>query len=148
MELSWRSLAPLVLSRGSSMNPSGLLSIKDGNVYITDTWNQRVQVMAPSPDSLLYMPLRTWDITGWQGQSLDNKPLLAVSPVNGHVFVTDPEHPRVLEFDAEGNYIRGWGDYSSNPDGFGLASGVTVTQDGDVWISDGGNHRLLRFRLP
>ncbi len=79
---------------------------------------------------------------------LDNKPFLAISPVNGHVFVTDPEKPRVIEFDSEGNVIRGWGDYSSGPDGFGLASGAAIAANGDVWISDGGNNLLLRFELP
>ena len=53
---------------------------------------------------MTYTPLRTWDITGWEGQSLDNKPFMAVSPVNGHVFVTDPEKPRVLEFDPQGDF--------------------------------------------
>jgi DNA-binding beta-propeller fold protein YncE len=134
--------------RGQFNEPVGIALDNEGNAYITDTWNQRVQVLAPSQDGLFFVPLRAWDITGWQGQSLDNKPLLAVSPVNGHIFVTDPEHPRVLEFDSEGSFIRGWGDYSSGPDGFGLASGVAVSPDGEVWVSDGANNLLLRFRLP
>jgi len=133
---------------GQFDEPVGLALDSMNNVYITDTWNQRIQVMAPSSDTLQYQPLRSWDFTGWEGQSLDNKPFLAVSPVNGHIFVTDPEKPRVVEFDPEGNVIRCWGDYSSGPDGFGLASGVAVGADGDVWVSDGANNLLLRFRMP
>jgi predicted membrane-bound mannosyltransferase/sugar lactone lactonase YvrE len=133
---------------GQFDEPVGIAIDAQDNVYITDTWNQRIQVMAPNADKLTFLPVRNWEFTGWEGQSLDNKPFLAVSPVNGHVFVTDPEKPRIIEFDAEGNLVRGWGDYSSGPDGFGLVSGVAVDQKGDVWISDGGNNLILRFELP
>ncbi|MBE0698886.1 MAG: 6-bladed beta-propeller [Anaerolineaceae bacterium] len=133
---------------GQFDEPVGIAVDAENNVYITDTWNQRIQVLAHSSDSQTYVPLRSWDFSGWEGQSLDNKPFLAVSPVNGHVFVTDPEKPRVVEFDSEGALVRAWGDYSSGPDGFGLASGVAVDQNGNVWISDGANNVLLRFELP
>lgn len=132
--------------KGQFDEPVGIALDAQGDVYITDTWNQRVQVMAPGSNGLTFTPLRTWDITGWKGQSLDNKPFLAISPLNGNVFVTDPENPRVLEFDAQGNFIRGWGKYSNSTDGFGLASGVAVAQDGSVWVSDGANNVLLRFQ--
>lgn len=133
---------------GQFNEPVGLDFNANNDLYITDTWNQRIQVMTPSTDGLTYTPLRSWDFTGWEGQSLDNKPYLAVSPVNGHVFVTDPEKPRVVEFDGEGNLVRAWGDYSSGPDGFGIAAGVAVAENGDVWISDAGNNLLLRFEIP
>lgn len=133
--------------QGQFDEPVGIALDAQGNVYITDTWNQRVQVMQPSQDGMTYTPLRTWEVSGWKGQSLDNKPFLAVSPVNGHVFVTDPENPRVLEFDAEGTFVRGWGKYSSGTDGFGLASGVAVAPDGSVLVSDGANNVILRFNV-
>jgi predicted membrane-bound mannosyltransferase/DNA-binding beta-propeller fold protein YncE len=136
------------VDKGQFDEPVGITLDAQGNVYITDTWNQRVQVMAPSNNGTTYSPLISWDITGWAGQSLDNKPFIAVSPVNGHVFVTDPEKPRVLEFDSQGQFLTGWGDYSTGTDGFGLASGVSVTEDGAIWISDGANNVLLKFTDP
>lgn len=132
---------------GKFDEPVGIDVDAEGNIYIADTWNQRVQVVKPDFTNNLFMPVREWEISGWYGQSLDNKPFIAVSPL-GHVFVTDPEGYRVLEFDAQGNFVRGWGDYSTGTDGFGLPSGIAVDSQGRVWVSDAGNHVLLRFVLP
>lgn len=133
---------------GQFDEPVGIAIDQQDNVYITDTWNLRVQVLQPRPDGMSFAPIRSWDFAGWKGQSLDNKPFLAVSAVNGHVFVTDPESPRIVEFDPEGQVVRSWGEYSNTIEGFGLASGVAVAADGSVWVSDGANNLLLCFQLP
>ncbi|MDT8896892.1 TIGR03663 family protein [Thermanaerothrix sp. 4228-RoL] len=132
---------------GKFDEPVGIDVDTEGNIYIADTWNQRVQVITPDFSNNLFIPVREWEISGWYGQSLDNKPFISISPL-GHVFVTDPEGYRVLEFDAQGNFVRGWGDYSTGTDGFGLPSGIAVDSQGRVWVSDAGNHVLLRFVLP
>ncbi len=119
-----------------------------GDVYITDTWNQRIQKFAPDANGSSFTQVLAWDIKGWAGQLLDNKPFLAVSPVNSHVYVTDPESQRVLEFDSKGTFIRTWGKYSQGSDGFGLASGIAISADGQVWVSDGSNQVLLKFSPP
>jgi uncharacterized protein (TIGR03663 family) len=117
-----------------------------GSVYVTDTWNQRVQVFAPTGDMNFY-PVNSWDVSAWYGRSVDNKPFIAVDEA-GNVFITDPEGYRVLEFDAQGNFMRGWGDYSAGIDGFGLPIGITVDQQGQVWVADSVNNRILSFALP
>jgi streptogramin lyase len=94
-----------------------------------------------------FTPILNWEVNAWFGQSLDNKPFIALDPA-GHVFITDPEGYRVLEFNPDGSFIRGWGDYSTETVGFCLAAGVAVDAEGRVWVSDAGNNRLLRFTLP
>lgn len=133
---------------GQFDEPVGLAVGADGAVYVADTWNQRIQVFQADPSGTNYTPARQWAFVGWDGQSLDNKPFMAVSPTNGHLMVVDPEKSRVIEFDAEGTFLRGWGAFSNGPDGFGLASGVAVDAKGGVWVSDGSNHRMLHFVLP
>lgn len=135
------------IEAGQFDEPVGIALDNQGNIYIADTWNQRVQVIQPDFSSNRFTPLREWEISGWFGQLLDNKPYITVDS-SGHVFVTDPEGYRVLEFDAQGQFIRGWGDYSTSTDGFGLPSGIAVDGQGRVWVSDSGNHVLLRFALP
>ena len=135
------------INPGEFDEPVGLAIDSQNNVYVVDTWNQRVQVFQAVEDSTVYQNVREWKVSGWEGQSVNNKPFIAIDN-NGNVFVTDPDAYRVLEFDSQGNFIRGWGDYSSGIDGFGMPIGITVDGDGRIWVSDSENNYLLRFTLP
>jgi DNA-binding beta-propeller fold protein YncE len=130
--------------------PTSVAIDRNGTVYVTDTWNQRIQTFTrnESADGLItFLPEKQWDVFGWFGQSLDNKPFIAVND-DLHVFITDPEGYRVIEFDPNGEIVRVWGDYSETELGFSLASGIAVDPDGNVWVTDGVSNRVMRFTLP
>jgi uncharacterized protein (TIGR03663 family) len=132
---------------GQFDEPVGLAIDQNGLVYVADTWNARIQVFTPDASGLSFTFLKSWEVSAWYGQSLDNKPFIEVGPT-GNLYVADPEGYRVLEFDPNGQFLMGWGDYSTGTDGFGMVSGLAIDKDGRVWVSDGGNNRLLRFSLP
>jgi predicted membrane-bound mannosyltransferase/sugar lactone lactonase YvrE len=132
---------------GQFDEPVGVAVGNDGVVYVTDTWNQRVQSFAPSGDGVSFLPLAQWDVSAWFGQSLENKPFIAVD-ANNHVFITDPEGYRVIEFTSDGQFVRAWGDFGTGDSEIGLASGVDVDANGDVWVTDSGNNRILKYVLP
>ena len=77
----------------------------------------------------------------------DLKPFIAVND-DLHVFVTDPEGYRVMEFDQNGEVVRVWGDFGDSYASFGLASGIAVDNQGHVWVTDGSFNRIMRFTLP
>jgi len=132
---------------GQFDEPVGVAVSANGTVYVTDTWNQRIQAFTPSEDGIFYFSSLQWDVNAWYGQSLDNKPFITVDS-NDHVFVTDPEGYRILEFQTDGTFVRTWGDFGAGLDQIGLAAGVTVDPLGFVWVTDAGNNRILRYRLP
>jgi DNA-binding beta-propeller fold protein YncE len=132
---------------GQFDEPVGVTVAPSGTVYVTDTWNQRVQGFVPSETGDFYVPTIQWDISGWFGQSLENKPFIAVG-ADEHVFVTDPEGYRVIEFTSTGEFVRTWGAFGSGPEEIGLASGITVDQESFIWVTDAGNNRILRYSLP
>ncbi|MEA3350500.1 MAG: hypothetical protein U9Q82_07765, partial [Chloroflexota bacterium] len=135
------------MMEGQLDEPVGLAVDAEGRVYVADTWNKRVQVFAPDESGLNYTAVNEWEIVGWYGQSLDNKPYLAVDAA-GHVFVSDPESYRILEFDSTGEFLRYWGDYGSESDGFDLPAGLAADPENGLWVADAGNNRILHFTLP
>jgi DNA-binding beta-propeller fold protein YncE len=48
-------------------------------------------------------------------------------------------HP-ILMFDAQGTFLRSWGD-----DLIKTAHGIRIDRDGNVWVTDIGNHRVFKF---
>jgi predicted membrane-bound mannosyltransferase/sugar lactone lactonase YvrE len=135
------------LDPGQFDEPVGVAVAEDGTVFVTDTWNQRVQSFIPSDDGTFYAPLQQWDVSAWFGQSLENKPFIAVD-ADKHVFITDPEGYRVIEFTDTGQFVRTWGDFGSGPAEIGLVSGVAVDPAGFIWVTDAGNNRIMRYTLP
>jgi predicted membrane-bound mannosyltransferase/DNA-binding beta-propeller fold protein YncE len=135
------------LDPGQFDEPVGVAVGEDGTVFVTDTWNQRVQSFIPNEDASQYFPLQQWEVNAWFGQSVENKPFIAVSEEK-HVFITDPEGYRVIEFTENGEFVRTWGDFGNGADQIGLASGVAVDPAGFVWVTDAGNNRILRYTLP
>jgi uncharacterized protein (TIGR03663 family) len=127
--------------------PVGLVLDNQNNLYVADTWNQRIQVFAPEADGTKYLHLLQWDISGWSSQSLDNKPYLAIDS-KGHLYATDPDSFRVLEFTSTGEFVRAWGEFGTTSESFALPSGIAADDQGRIWVSDATNNRLMRFSMP
>jgi len=94
-----------------------------------------------------FSPLNNWEVVAWYGQSLDNKPFIAVDDI-GNVYTTDPEGYRVLHFTSTGVFVNYFGDYGTGLNQFILPTGITVDNAGGLWIADAGNGRILHFTMP
>lgn len=131
---------------GQLREPVGIAFDSDNRIYVADTWNHRVQVFEEIGDNEFFF-MKEWTVEGWYGESLENKPYIAISS-DDNICLTDPEGFRVLCFSKEGSYIIGWGDYGATDSRFGLLSGVSFTDDGKIWVADPGNNRVMLFESP
>ncbi|HEY59336.1 MAG TPA: TIGR03663 family protein [Anaerolineae bacterium] len=135
------------LDLGQFDEPVGLAFDQNGYLYTADTWNRRVQVFQPSPEGIEYSAIASWDIDGWYGQSLNNKPFLTIGPT-GNVLVTDPESSRILEFSSSGEFLRGWEILSLSEDIISQPVDLVFDIHDDLWVSDASSNMILIFTLP
>ena len=70
---------------------------------------------------------------------LDAVSAVTVGPA-GQVYVLHRGEPPVLAYDADGNFTHGWGQGM-----FGVAHGLRVDGDGNVWATDNNLHVLWKF---
>lgn len=127
---------------GELDEPSGIAISADGRLYIADTWNRRISVFSTDGSFLATYPVRAWyDVQG-------SRPYIAVDPNRPVVYVTDPEGGRVLVLSQNGDCLGAFGRPNrENPTNsqFHTIGGITVDQDGNIYVSDTGNSRILRF---
>jgi hypothetical protein len=122
------------------------------------TGSRRASAAAPLPASKMEVPKFVVDPSwphipnGWTLGQVSS----AAADADGHIWIIHRTRtvrpgvktgPPVMEFDAAGNYIQGWGGQSG--DGYSWPStehGITVDYKGYVWISGNGNDdQILKF---
>jgi DNA-binding beta-propeller fold protein YncE len=57
-----------------------------------------------------------------------------------YVFHRGKKADPIVVFDAKGNYLRSWGKGE-----FGNAHGMRVDKDGNVWVTDNGDHQVIKY---
>jgi predicted membrane-bound mannosyltransferase/sugar lactone lactonase YvrE len=129
---------------GNFDEPVGIAMDKEGKIYIADTWNHRIQVFMPDSSGLNYTPLVNWNIDSWYGQSMNNKPFLAIGP-GGNLFVTDPEGSRIFEFSNQGELIRAWTGFNLSEDIASQPNDLKFDSTGKLWVTDATSNLILVF---
>jgi predicted membrane-bound mannosyltransferase/DNA-binding beta-propeller fold protein YncE len=124
---------------GQFSEPVGIAASADGSLVVADTWNGRIQSFTGD-----FQPGSEFAVDAWYGESINNKPYLATDKI-GRVYVTDPEGYQVLIFDSGGQYLARFGQYSTGLDGFALPNGIATDDEGNLYVADAGNGRVLKF---
>lgn len=140
---NWRSvLSPLFPGerKGEFYYPAKIAA-GDGKVYVSDSYNNRVQVFTVEGEHLAQ-----WGGMGfWKGRFRVASGI-ALGP-EGRVFVADFYNDRVQVFGRDGSFLTSFGNSGIGSGEFRGPLGVAVNNKGYLYVVDWKNHRVQVFRM-
>jgi YYY domain-containing protein len=117
---------------GAFRQPRGVAVDAEGQVYVADFDNNRVQKLTRALE-----PLAAWGGEG-AGPGLFRQPC-EVAVLGDELLVADTWNGRVQVLDREGRFLRELATGLYGP------RGIATGPDGTVYVADTGNHRVRRF---
>lgn len=128
---------------GRFNTPSGITIDSDGNLYVCDQYNHRVQKFSPSLLPLLVMGAGFGTAPG----QLKYPTNCALSPDESKLYVTELINNRISVFDRNGVFQGIIGSSGSGPGQFNYPYGIDVEPTtGDLFVANELNHRIDRLK--
>jgi uncharacterized protein (TIGR03663 family) len=131
--------------RGQFNEPWGIAVDSDGNVYVSDTWNHRIQKF----DGLGNF-LTMWGQFGSTGGEL-GQPGLFYGPraltvgKDGNLHVVDTGNKRVQSFALDGEFVAQYGGSGVVEGRFDEPVGLAQDGSGNWYVADTWNRRIQKF---
>jgi len=127
--------------------PGGLAVDNDNRLlYVTDAEQDLVLVYDADPPFKLIRKLGkpgTKHTSTAPGEFA--KPVGVAVDQDGNVFVADSWNTRIEEFDADGTFIRAFGEAGDGPGCFARPKGISIDADGHIWVADAMQDRVQVF---
>jgi DNA-binding beta-propeller fold protein YncE len=111
----------------------------DGNIYVFDIFNHRVQKFDAERTFLL-----EWGGRGVADGELD-LPGGAVDDATGRVYVADYGNHRIQVFDADGRFLDAWGSFGSGEGQLNAPADVAIGPDGTLYVVEKFGARVQHF---
>ncbi len=123
---------------GQFEGPRGMALDKEGNLWIADTGNNRIQEFTSARKYVRQLSKLTETCT----PVVMKNPSGVVGGSAGRVWIADTGNSRVDEFSSTGEYINAFGTEGSAEGQFKKPQGIAVDSKGDIWVADTGNDRV------
>jgi DNA-binding beta-propeller fold protein YncE len=112
----------------------------DGNLYVTDTLNNRVEIF-DADGQFISMFGKSGDGPGFfarpKGIAVDS---------DGHIWVVDAAQNRVQVFNREGQLLASFGEFGPYPGQFGSPYGIAIDKKNRVFVSEQFPGRVQEFQ--
>ena len=120
---------------GQLNTPRGVAVDAQGNVYVADTGNHRIQKFSRSGQ-----PLAAWGTEGTADGQF-KEPMGVAVDAQGNVYVADTWNHRIQKLDPNGRFLLKWGGQPS----FWGPRAVALDGANNVYVMDTGNKRIQKF---
>ncbi|MBI5305404.1 MAG: TIGR03663 family protein [Chloroflexi bacterium] len=146
--LTWGTKSPdgVAPPPGTFNQPWGIAVDKAGNVFVSDTWNHRVQKFDNNGKFLT-----TWGVNGDTRGVAHDSPLQFYGPraimadAQGNVYIADTGNKRVTKFSNTGEPLAQYGGVGSDPGQFLEQVGLAIDKQGNIYVADTWNQRIQKF---
>ena len=124
---------------GQFNNQEGIAVDNEGNVYVADKYNNRIQKFGPNGTFIT-----NWGTSGSGNGQFSEAHGIAIDS-SGNVYVSDLENNRIQKFGPTGTFITTWGTPGSGNGQFMWPAGMAIDSSGNVYVSEMGNDRIQKF---
>ena len=125
---------------GSFLGPTNVAVDKDGNLYVADTWNYRVQILDPAGKFI-----RAFGAQGDRPGEFIRPKGIAVDS-EGHVYVADAEFNNFQILTPEGQPLLAVGTLGTNPGQFALIAGLYIDSKDQIYATEMFHGRVQVFQ--
>lgn len=125
---------------GQFAQPTNVAVDQDGNLYVTDTLNSRIQIFDANGNFL-----KTFGKAG-DGPGFFARPKGLAVDADGHIWVADAVQNRVQVFDQEGQLLMWMGGTGIYPGQFRTLAGLAIDKNNRVFTSEQYPGRVQYFR--